>query len=182
MSHNRDSSVFPRVLSSCLCAFVLMIPAGCSSDPRRGYSFASTYPAGVKSVRVPVFENNTYEIGLESQVTEAVIKEMQRSSGLKVVQAADADSTLRAVITRAEMRRLSTGRGVGLVQELGVIVSVDFEWVDNRSGKVLLSRRGFAAADNFVPARPTGERLETGQRGAVQRLARDLVSELRMAW
>jgi hypothetical protein len=63
-----------------------------------------------------------------------------------------------------------------------VQITVDFEWRDNRSGEVLKARRNFSAADSFVPSRPSGERLELGENAAAQRLARDMVNELRGAW
>ena len=155
---------------------------GCSSDPSKGYSFSSTYPAGVQTVVVPVFENLTFYPGLEVQVTEAVMKELQSRSGLKVVKASSADSRLSGTITDAQLRRLTLDKTTGLVQEQAFQVTVDFEWRDVRSGRVIMSRRNFAAADTFVPARPTGERIEVGQAGAVQRLAKDIVAEMRSAW
>jgi hypothetical protein len=68
------------------------------------------------------------------------------------------------------------------VQELSVQITVDFAWRDNRSGETLKARQNFSAADTFVPSNPTGERIEIGQNAAAQRLARDIVSELRGAW
>jgi hypothetical protein len=68
------------------------------------------------------------------------------------------------------------------VQELGVQLTVDFEWVDNRTGKTIVARRSFTAQSTFIPQRGVGERLETGKSAAVQRLARDIVAELRSAW
>lgn len=156
--------------------------AGCSSDPTRGYSFASTYPEGVRTVTVPMFQNQTYYTGLEVQLTEAVIKQVQSGSGLKVVSSANADSRLTATITDAQLRRLTLDKTTGLVQEQAFQLVVDFEWRDARSGKVIMSRRNFAATDTFVPARPGGERIEVGQQGAVQRLARDMVTEMRSSW
>ncbi len=165
-----------------LVGVVLALLAGCSSDPSKGYSFASTYPAGVQTVVVPVFENVTFYPGLEVQLTEAVMKELQARSGLKVVRASSADSRLSGTITDAQLRRLTLDKTTGLVQEQAFQVTVDFEWRDVRSGRVIMSRRNFAAADTFVPARPTGERIEVGEAGAVQRLARDIVAEMRSAW
>jgi hypothetical protein len=163
-------------------AWAVGVLAGCASDPRRGYAFRSATPDGVRTVAVPVFENSTFDAGVEAALTEAVIKELQRTPGLRVVQGGGADTTLRAIVTSSEMRRLSTQSSTGLTQELGVTLKVDFDWRDNRSGKVLVSRRDFAAADTFVPARPSNERLETGRNGAIQRLAVDLVAELRSTW
>lgn len=166
----------------CSFAHLPFAISSCSSDPKRGYSFASTMPEDVASVQVPVFENYTFDVGLEAELTEAVIKELQRSSGVKVVQGGGADSTLRAAITTSEMRRLTLERGTGMVQEVALTITIDFDWKDNRSGRILTSRRNFAASDTFVPARPTGERLDTGRHAAVQRLAKDVVAELRGGW
>lgn len=156
--------------------------AGCASDPRRGYSFESTFATDIRTISVPMFDNYTYSPELSAEVTEAVIKELQRTTPWAVTSSANADTTLTGVVTSAELRKLSADRNTGFVQELATRVVVDFEWVDNRTGKVLSSRRGFAGLDTFVPARPTGERIEVGQRGAVQTLARDLVSQLRSGW
>lgn len=156
--------------------------AGCASDPRQGYSFESTFATDIRTISVPMFDNYTYSPELSAEVTEAVIKELQRTTPWAVTSSANADTTLTGVVTSAELRKLSADRNTGFVQELATRVVVDFEWVDNRTGKVLSSRRGFAGLDTFVPARPTGERIEVGQRGAVQTLARDLVSQLRSGW
>ncbi|GJQ30779.1 MAG: hypothetical protein HBSAPP03_26630 [Phycisphaerae bacterium] len=156
--------------------------SGCASDARQGYSFSSTMPEGITTVSVPVFENYTFDVGLEAELTEAVIKELQRTSGVRVVQGGGADSSLKGAITSSELRRLTLERGTGLVQELALTIVVDFDWKHNRTGQVLTSRRNFAASDTFVPAKPTGERIETGRHAAVQRLAKDLVAELRSGW
>ncbi len=160
----------------------LLAMAGCASDPSSGYSFASTYPANVKTIAVPVFDNLTFYPGLEVQLTEAVIKQLQASSGLRVVGAENADTRLHVVITDVRMRRLTLQRTTGLVQEEALQMSIDFDWRDNRSGKTIISRTNFAAADTFVPARPSGERIEVGQLGVIQRLAHDIVAEMRSSW
>ena len=155
--------------------------AGCASDPTIGYSFRSTYPADVRSVEVPIFKNVTPEPGQETLLTEAVIKELHRA-GFRVTQDATADTTLAGVLTAIDLRRLSADRKTGLVQELDYRATVDFEWRDNRTGKVLRARRGFAAAASFAPARGASEPIERGQHGAFDRLAKDLVDELRASW
>lgn len=173
-----------RPLGALLLALLAWaLAAACASDPRHGYSTRSTFPDDVTTVSVPVFENSTFDVGLEAVLTEAVVKELQRSTSIRVVQGgARANTVLRGVITGSEMRRLSSARHTGLVQEQGVVLTVDFEWRDERTGRVLVSRRNFSAADTFVASRPSGERLESGRNGAAQRLARDLVSELRSNW
>ena len=162
-----------------LCCFVVF---SCSSDPNRGYSFASTYPKNIQTVSVPVFDNYSFNPGLEVALTEAVIKEIQRSSGIKVTGAEAADSRLHGVITKVQMRRLTVEHTTAYVQEEAVQLTVDFQWKDNHTGKTLVERKNFAAADTFFPSRPIGERIEVGQEAAIQQLARDIVAEMRSGW
>lgn len=158
-----------------------VLSAGCAADPREGYSTQSVYTSDIRTVAVPMFENATFTPGIEAQVTEAVIKEMQARTPWRVTDASRADAVLTGVVRAADLSRLSADPRTGLMQELAVRVSVDFDLRDNRTGAVVVSRRGFTAVDTFVPARGTGERLEVGQASAVERLARDVVAQLRGA-
>lgn len=156
--------------------------AGCAADPRNGYSFRSAYDASIQTVAVPVFSNRTMHTGIETDITDAVIKELQRETPWRVVQAETADAVLRGSITGVRLVRLSQQSGVGLVQEQGVEVTVGFEFIDNRRGETLVERQGFVALASFVPAQPTGERISVGYRGAAEILADDIVTELAASW
>lgn len=171
-------------LASCLRACVpacLLLLSACASDPTRGYSFQSTYSSSVRSVSVPVFDNQTFFRGMEMDLTDAIVKEIQRSTPWVVVQDGG-QTTLTGSITDAQLRNLTTSSRTGLVAEMAMQTTVDFEWRDSRTGKVLVSRRGFRAMEPFVPARPAGERIEQGTHAVVQELARDIVAELRSSW
>jgi hypothetical protein len=165
-----------------LCCFAALLLCSCASDPSHGYSFSSTYPKNIRTVSVPVFDNYSFNPGLEVALTEAVIKELQRSSGIKVANSEASDSRLHGVITKVQMRRLTVQHTTALVQEEAVQLTVDFQWKDNHTGKTLVERKGFAAADTFFPSRPIAERIEVGQEATIQRLARDIVAEMRSGW
>jgi hypothetical protein len=171
-----------RFASALLLCCASALSLSCASDPSQGYSFSSTYPKGIRTVTIPIFDNYTFTPGLEVQLTEAIIKELQRSSGVRVSTAEQSDSRLHGVITGVQLRKLSLEHTTGMVQEQAVQLTVNFEWRDNRTGKTLVSRQNFSASDTFVPARPVGERVEVGQEATIQRLARDIVSEMRSAW
>jgi hypothetical protein len=173
--------------------------SGCTSNPRDGYAFSSTRVEGVRTVEVPMFRNRTNAPGLEQELTEAVIKEIQASTDMRVVQASGAgsaaDSVLTGTITKADLRTLSLRDGTGLVQEVAVQLVVDFSWsragwgngwdTGQQSGLdagTIVARKNFAATDTFVPSRPSGERLEVGESAAIQRMAKSIVSEMRSAW
>jgi hypothetical protein len=155
--------------------------AGCASNPKEGYSLKSTFPAESRSVQVPIFANQTSEPGHEALLTEALIKELQ-ARGFRVLQNAPADTLLTGTITGIELRRLSQDPRTGLVQEMGLTATVDFEWRDARTGAVIVSRRSFSAADAFVPARGGGEPIEAARFSAFGRLAKGIVHELRSGW
>lgn len=167
-----------------VCAFAAGVLAlsGCASDPTRGYAWGSTYSGNVQSISVPIFNNETHATGLETQLTEAIVKQIQRSTPWVVTVGRSADTTLQGTITGVEYARLSVTRGSGLVQEQAVRIEVRFEWMDNRTGQTLVSRERFSAVSVFVPARGTGERAEIGHRSAIAELAEDVVSELRADW
>ena len=169
-------------ISLAFALLVIGLIAGCSSDPTKGYSFGSSFSSDVRTVHVPIFENPTFARGLEIELTDAIIKEVQRTTPWTVADSDSAQTQLTGKINDAELRRLSTGRGSGLVQELAYTITVEFEWKDNRTGKVLVSRRDFRASDSFIPTEGVNERIEVGQHGAIQRLAQDIVAELRSNW
>lgn len=185
-----------RVCSSRACArgsrtlatWLVMISAGvlgiagCASDPKDGYSWGSSYDRNVRTVSVPIFANTTFSRGLEAELTDAIIKQIQAQTPWRVAPVGEAQTELSGSIVESRLRQLSTNRDTGLAQELSVELTVDFSWRDKRSGKVLLSRKSFTASESFVASRPVGEPIETGEHAAVQRLARDIVSELRSNW
>lgn len=167
-----------------LFALLLIVAAlpGCSADPSRGYSLTPAHTARFRTVSVPVFTNETLHTGLETDLTDALIKEIQRQTPWRVSQSEAADAVLVGRITRVRLVRLSTASGIGLVQEQGVEVIVSFQLVDNRSGETVVARQGFVGLASYVPAQPTGERISVGYRGAAEALADDIVTELAAEW
>ncbi len=157
--------------------------AACSADPSRGYSHASAYDDSIKTVAVNMFDNRTFSPGLEADLTDAVIKEIQRRTPWRVTSSDRADAVLSGAITSSRLRALSTSPGTGMVQEMGVELSIDFELRHAASGRPIVARKDFKALDTFVPTHASGrERLSVGELGAAQRLGADLVAELRNTW
>ncbi|MBX3322910.1 MAG: hypothetical protein KF757_07965 [Phycisphaeraceae bacterium] len=168
--------------ASIALALALGTLGGCSADPSKGYSWTSTYSRDIASVSVPIFKNETFATGLETQLTDSVIKEIQRTTPWVVTPDRSADTTILGTITNIEFSRLTATPGTGLVLEQVVSIEIDFDWIDNRTGTPRVSRERMRAATIFVPTRTTGERAETGQRDAVAELSRALVAELRSNW
>jgi hypothetical protein len=156
--------------------------AGCAGDPTNGYAFASAYDQSIRTVAVPIFDNPTFDHGIEFQLTEAIVKEIHRSTPWRVVNRERAQTELAGAITSAELRVLGTDSETGLIEQYAYDLGVTFEFKDRRDGRVILARSNFRAAESFVPDRQAGERIESGQRAAIDQLAKDIVAELRTDW
>ncbi|MEQ8850835.1 MAG: LPS assembly lipoprotein LptE [Phycisphaerales bacterium] len=161
---------------------IAWMSAGCASDPRSGYALDAEYDQSVRTVAVPIFENRTFDHGLEYDLTEAIIKEIHAETPWKVTQGAGADTELTGIVSEVRQRKLSTERESGFVQELAVEIIVSFEWKERRTGEILVTRSRFRSSEAFVPGKSVRERREMGRRAAVQELAENIVRELRSAW
>lgn len=158
--------------------------AGCASNDgaRTGYTARSLYPEKYRSIAVPIFENNTFVTGIERDITDAVIKEIQKRTPYAVLNNESAETELSGTITGVEKTRLNRAQGSGLVREMLLSVTVDFQWRDVRTGKTIVERRQFSAGDEYMPSRPVGERPEIAEFGVAERLAEQIVAAMRDQW
>ncbi len=147
-----------------------------------GYSSKELYPTEIHTVAVPIFENRTFYRGVEFELAEAMVKQVESRTPYKVVAPGTAQTILEGTITDIEQTQLSRRRPGGLPQELELTVTVDFVWKDLGKGGVLKDRRGFQAVGRYIPTAGIGEPFETAQHDAVERLARDIVSTMRTDW
>lgn len=173
----RSSGVFAIVVAGAMALL-----SACSGDPTRGYAFAGSGRSDIRSVAVPMFDNVTFSKGLEVDLTDAVVKEIQRTTSWAVTRRDSAQTVLTGTITSSDLRPMTYVRREGYVQEMAVRLTVDFEWRDARSGRLLAARRGLTSAETFVPARPAAERIDIGEHAAIQELARLIVAEMRTNW
>lgn len=161
---------------------VLLIPAGCASDPTVGYSTLSTFPTGYATIAIPLFENSTFERDIEFDLADALIKEIEARTPYKVTKRGRADTVLTGKIAKIERDQLSKSKFTGLTEEIVLSVTIDFEWKNSRTGEILESRRNFTSHGLFLPSQPSGEPVELAQFAVVQQLASDIVAAMRADW
>lgn len=80
---------------------VLAILTGCR------YTFSPNLPPGIESVAVPTITNNTFEYGIEQELTGAIIEELLTNSPLTVTSEERADSLLLISITSYRTRAIA---------------------------------------------------------------------------
>lgn len=163
-------------------AFTFAGAVGCSSDPREGYSSASAWPSEYRSVSVPMIANRTYARELPAQLTEAIVKQIEATSPYKVTGQGAADTLLRGTITDVRLQEISKSLVTGLGEEVAIRVTLDYEWLDLRTGKPIVARNGFVGTAVFTPSRPTREPLELAGFEVVRQLAREIVDSLQGDW
>ncbi len=175
-------SLLRSINTKLLVALAMSCIAGCASDPTVGYSAVAPYPDDFVSISVPIIENDTFVRDIEFELTDALIKEIEARTSYKVIPQARADSIILGHIRHIELDQLSKSRFTGLGEEVIISVSIDFEWRDLRTDRLLVERRAYTGQGLFLPSAPTGERIELGRMAVVQKLAQDIVGEMRSAW
>ena len=163
-------------------SLLLAMLAGCASDPTQGYSTATVFRTDVATVAVPIFANDTLHRDIEFELTDALVKEIERRTPYKVSPEIRADTILTGQVRYVELDPLSKSASTGLTEELIVRVTVDFQWTDLRTNERLMERRTFEGTSLAVPSAPSSEPLEVGQFAVVQQLARDIVDEMQAEW
>ena len=99
-------------------------------------------PAGLNSIAIPTFKNQTYEPGIEIPFTQAFLREFILDRRVRVVDRGQADSLLEGVITDFRMYAVSFDRS-GLVLEYQTIVVLNLALKD-RTGKVIWEEKNFS--------------------------------------
>jgi hypothetical protein len=142
----------------------------------------SRFPRQYRTVAVNVFRNQTYERKVNGELTEALVKEIEATTPYKVTAEGSADTVLRGTVRKVALRELSKSRSTGLSEEVLYEVTLDWEWVDQRTGKPITARTNFVGSALFVPSRPSSEPNEIGRYAAIQALATDIVANLQDSW
>jgi hypothetical protein len=105
-----------------------------------GYKTAPQYDRSVRTVRVPIFENKTFLRGVEFELTEAVVKEIEKKTPWKVVQG-EADAELHGTIVGLPKRVILPNQ-LNEVRQADLTLSVEVAWFDLRTGQPVPPRRG----------------------------------------
>ncbi|GIX04765.1 MAG: hypothetical protein KatS3mg114_0634 [Planctomycetaceae bacterium] len=152
-----------------------------------GYVVGDNFVPHVRSVEVPIFENQTYRRGLEYQLTEAVQQEIQRRTPYRLARGSQADTRLIGKIVSVRKDVLSE-TAFDDPRELQLGLAVQVTWLDQRSGQILAQQHWplddqfftLSAQAEFAPE--LGQSLATATHEAVHQLARQIVNMMEQPW
>ncbi len=193
---------------SLLLGAALLLPS-CTSTGNfcvLGYSTEANFDRTIRTVRVPIFKNNTLRDstrqGIEFDLTRAVVREIELTTPYKVVSdGCSADTELTGTIVRYNKLLLNRNQ-LNEVREAEMTLAVEVVWTDLRSGEVLSQAQHkldplgppLAEAPRPVPLPPAlvtstatfipelGESLTTARQKNVDRVAVQITHMMEKPW
>ncbi len=190
-----------------LLALALCLLPSCDWDGNfcvLGYSTKPNYRTDVHTVYVPIFQNRTFYRGLEFDLTQAVVREIEAKTPYKVVSDCErADTELSGTIISFNKYLLNYTQN-NEVREAQTILVVEVYWRDLRTGEVLSVPRPRGAEppeprdrfsgkplpppamtqvesiSGFIPE--LGESITTAQKKNVDRVAVQIISMMECPW
>lgn len=147
----------------------------------------SLYPGNIQTVYVPMFESNSFRRNLGERLTEAVMKEIELKTPLKVVSTPNADSILSGRLSR-DTKHVVVQNSFGDPRNSEINFYVDVQWIDRHNNTIL--RNGcvplgpdlaqVVGTADVVPE--VGQSIATAQQQAIQRLAQQIVALMEAPW
>lgn len=156
---------------------MLITMSGCAT-----YQFGNQtlHRPDIRTVHVPIFESESHRRFLGQQLTEAVVKQVERDTPYTIADPAFADSFLRGTIIRERKRSQVLDR-FGEPRVLQSDWSVNVEWVD-RNGAPLMRWNNLTISDEveFIPE--GGQSLASAHRELIQKIAVQIVGQMELPW
>lgn len=150
-----------------------------------GYSFSgSSLPSHIKTVAIPVLENQSLDYQVADEATEALVDRFIQDNRLKVVSLSDADSVLEGALTSYEDKVYSFDRDENPEQYI-VVVKLALVFKDRVKNREIWKDENISASQVYspggqIPGSPTSE--EEARREALEELANDILTMTLEQW
>ena len=150
-----------------VCAMVF---SGCA-----GYTWGTSVPVEYRKVSVPVFENLTAVSEIGSIVTQYTLREFQREGTFRIARPGESAIEVQGTLRSKSLGGISFDRGQGMREsEYRYEIVADVTFVEKRTGKVLLERKGIKGSTTVL----THDDLLTAQKNASFRVAADIARQI----
>jgi hypothetical protein len=160
----------------------LVVPLGLASC---GYSFSgSALPAHVKTIGIPVFQNDTLEYGVEKELTDRVTEAFIQDNHLKVVGEHEADAVLVGRIIGYENKVFSY-TGSQTAEEYIVKIRIAVSLKDQVANKELWKDDSLERTATYAVVDRPGKPAMTeqdGRQAAIQDLSDVIISRTLEEW
>ena len=104
------------------------------------YSLAGSIPPHIRSISIPLLDNQTAEFGISEGITDNLLEKFTDENILRVVDVENSDSILKGSIVMAEDVPYTYSKQE-VVGEYRFTIAIDVEWIDVSNDMVLLEKR-----------------------------------------
>ncbi len=104
------------------------------------YSMAGSIPPHIKSVAIPLLENQTAEYGVSEEITDNLIGMFTEENILNIREEDNSDSILRGRIISVKDSPFTYSQ-MEAVSEFRLTIKIDVEWYDIQNDKVILDKQ-----------------------------------------
>ncbi len=165
------------------------------------YSMAGSIPPHIKSIAIPLVENQTAEFALAETVTDYLVSKFTKENILRMTDEKSADSIIKGIILKVDDGPYTYSKQEA-VTEYRFTVSMKMEWLDVANDKVLLTKQysGWGAyglsgdistdgIDNDGDGAIDGDDIdeigdprEFATKVAVEKIAEDILNDILTSW
>ena len=165
------------------------------------YSMAGSIPPHIKSISIPIVENQTVEFGVSEAVTDNLVNQFLENNILRLDKENSADSILKGKIIRVKDAPYTYTKEES-VTEYRLTITIDLEWFDVINDKVIIKKQysGFGAyglsgdissdqidndGDGLVDSEDEdeyGDPREFATKVDVKKIAQDILNEIMTSW
>lgn len=147
-------------------AIALLFSAGCTS-----YRFRSSVPNELRTLAVPVFENDSGFPEIDAVVTQYVLREFEREGTFKISAVDHASLKLLGKLERTSLQALNYDRNYrSRTSEYRYTLTAKITLVERATGKLLIDDLPIKANTTFL----THGDMQTGMQDAQSRIAKEL--------
>lgn len=180
-AQTRTPAILRRRLLTVACGIAALMVSGC------GYIIGPAHDPQLTTITVPIFRNETFRRHLEYPLTEAVQKEIQKRTAMRIVHCSEAQTRLTGTIVDAGKTVLGENR-FDDPRELQLGMTVRVKWEDLRNGRII-SQQDVVLDTNTVTlftqtefAPEVGHSLATAVQDSVEQTARRIVDMMDAPW
>lgn len=171
---------FARSLCHCPAAaaagvFFFLAVAGCGP-----YSFSGSSTPHIKTIAVPIFEDQTAEFRLKEQLTNSIIQAFTRDNTLKVADRRVADALVQGTILRvSEQAGIYTQEEQ--VQEIRVTIAAQIKYEDLKKHKVIWEEL-ITQFGTYTPGSAASGDRQTALVEAIGKIATEVINKSVSSW
>ncbi len=156
-----------------------VVLTGC--DDGGGYSTEPLFSDEISTVYVKMFDNKSFERGVEYELTDALAKRIEAETPYKVVSSIDrADSVISGYIGQAGRGILSTERETGRPLENEIVLAATVDWKNLKTGEFLIEAQKTTASATWSEWQNQG--MAYGSSLAANKLAERIVELMETPW